>query len=164
MARKRRGKTQRKSRKKQPVSITKLAETLIVSNASTRTLFGTNLDHFLFDGWLPFGDYKDGMVLGEDGGSGNSWALSAKEIVEGVLGIGDGFRMHHTLSYSDRPNTIGGMFDTIGNNFQRYAPSQLPVILLTPVAFKFGKKLMRKPINLTNKGIKMLGLGKDIRV
>ncbi len=161
MARKRKGQKPRKSRKKQAFNVLNFAETLVISNASTRALFGTNLDHFLFDGWLPFGDYQDGMVRGDEYGSGNSWALSAKEIFSGLTGVGSGFRQ--AGNYPDA-NTAKGMFNAIGYNFRTNGAKELPIILLTPVAFRLGKKLMRKPINLTNKGLKMLGVNRDVKV
>lgn len=161
MARRKRGQKTRKSRKKQPFNVLNFAETLVVSNASTRALFGTNLDHFLFDGWLPFGDYRDGQVSGAEYGSGNSWALSAKEILSGLTGVGEGFRQGS--NYPDA-NTAQGVFNAIGYNFRTNAPRELPVILLTPIAFRLGKKIMRKPINLTNKGLKMLGVNRDVKV
>ena len=95
---------------------------------------------------------------------GSSWGLSAKELIQGMLGVGDGYRMHSTLSYSDHPNTFRGVLDTIGLNFRREAPTQLPIILLTPLAFKAGKRILRKPISLTNKGLKMVGVGRDVKV
>jgi len=161
MARKRNSRKTRRTRKKQPFNVLNFAETLVVSNASTRALFGTSLDHFLFDGWLPFGDYQDGMVPGEDFGSGNSWSLSAKEILSGLTGIGSGMRQHPTYPGA---NTAEGLFSAIGHNFRTNAPKELPVIVLAPIAFRLGKKVMRRPISLTNKGLKMLGVGRDVKV
>lgn len=161
MARRKRGQKTRKSRKKQPFNVLNFAETLVVSNASTRALFGTNLDHFLFDGWLPLGDYQSGLVSGANYGSGNSWSLSAKEIFSGLTGIGEGFRQ--SSNFPDA-NTAQGLFTAIGTNFKNNAPKELPVILLTPIAFRLGKKIMRKPINFTNKGLKMLGVHRDVKV
>ncbi len=161
MARKRRGQKTRKSRKKQPFNVLNFAETLVISNASTRALFGTNLDHFLFDGWLPLGNYQDGQVAGSDFGSGNSWSLSAKEVLSGLTGVGTGFRQ--ASNYPDA-NTAQGMFNAMKHNFSRNGAKEIPIILLTPIAFRLGKKVMRKPINLTNKGLKMLGVNRDVKV
>ncbi len=161
MARKRSRKNKGQRKKKQPFKLLNFAETLVISNASTRALFGTSLDHFLFDGWLPLGDYQAGMESGANYGSGNSWALSAKELISGVIGVGDGYRQNS--SYPNA-NTAAGVLTAIGFNFKNNAPRELPVILLTPLAFKLGKKVMRKPINLTNRGLNMVGIGRDVKV
>jgi len=160
MARARRKNTKRSRPKKQPLNILKATEALIVSNAATKTLFGTNLDHFLLDGWFPFGKYKGGLVSGAQGGSANSWSLSAAELIGGLTGIGS---YRQNASYPDA-NTFTGVLTAIGANFQRNGASGLITIIGTPIAFKLGRKIMKEPIRFTNKAIKMVGLEKEVRV
>ena len=160
MARRKGRNNRRKTPKKQPINLTKAAEALIVSNAATKTLFGTNLDHFLLDGWFPFGDYKDGLVSGAQGGSGNSWSLSLIELAGGITGLGS----YRQSSSYPMANTMGGVLTAIGNNFKRNGATGLITIIGTPIAFKLGKKVLREPIRFTNKAIKMVGLNKEVRV
>lgn len=161
MARRRtRQKTPRRRRKK-PFNILKTAEGLVVANASTRMVFGTNLDHFLFDGWLPFGNYASGTESGATYGSGSSYAFSAKELIQGTLGFGEGFRIAANASY---PNDFSGVLTAIQGNITRNAAKEIPIVVLTPLAFRLGKKLLKTPIKFTNEGLRMLGLSKDVKV
>ena len=161
MARKNRKQKTTRRRKKKPINILKTAEGLVVANASTRMVFGTNLDHFLFDGWLPFGKYAKGTVSGLSYGSGSSYAFSAKELIQGTLGVGDGFRIASNASY---PNDFSGVLTAIQGNITKNAAKEIPIVVLTPLAFRLGKKLLKTPIKFTNEGLKMLGLGKDVKV
>ena len=160
MARRNRKQKTPRRRKKKPFNVLKTAEGLIIANASTRMVFGTNLDHFLFDGWLPFGKYKGGTTSGANYGSGNSWSLSAAEIIGGITGLGS---YRQGSNYPDA-NTFNGVLNAVKSNFERNATKELPIVIFTPLVFRLGKKVMKTPIKFTNEGLRMLGLSKDVKV
>ena len=145
-----RRKMKKKSRsKKQPISITGVAESLILANAGTKALFGTTLPKFALEGWaLP----ATGTNVG---GSGNSYGFSAAELIQGVLGVGTGFGQ---ASSWPGQNTWDGVGLAMKENIQRNGVSSLMTVVVAPIAFRVGKKVMNRPIRSGNKIIKMIGI------
>jgi len=146
-------------RRRQATNVLKVAQDLVVANAATKTLFGTNLDHFLLDGWFPMAGY-DGSAPGSMGGSGNSWAFSAKELIAGIIPGGSSFGQASSYPNS---NTFQGVATAIGHNFRANAATGLTTMVLAPIGFRVAKKLLRSPINLTNRTLKAIGV-KEVRV
>jgi hypothetical protein len=76
----RKSKAKARSRSRKPAfNITNAAQSLIIANAVTKGVAGTNLIPFLTEGWLRE------KTPGNMGGSGNSWTFSAQELIQGAI-------------------------------------------------------------------------------
>ena len=146
--------------KKQPLSITGVAESLILANAGTKALFGTTLPKFALEGWAT----PITPTTGGGYGSGNSYGFSAAELIKGTLGIGDGFGQASTYPFSGGSNTWEGVSVAIKQNLRANGVSSLMTVILVPVGFRLGKKLMNRPIRSGNKLLKMAGIGKEVKI
>jgi len=151
MARRRtsRKKTTRRRSPKPMINVLNFAEGFIVANAGTKAVFGADLVPFLTEGWLTEQSIQ----------TDNSWEVSAKELVMGLTGQGKfGFNQGSDSIWSN-----AGLMDAIKYNLSRSGP-QIATVILTPIAFKAGKRIARQPISRLNKGIKALGLSSTIKV
>ena len=152
-------KTTRRRSVKPMLNVTNAAQSLIVANAATTAFFGTNLSNFLLDGWARPATVGAGAAQGYVGGTDNSWELSAAEIVKGLIPNGEGF------GFSSQYMANGGGFGTAVMRNLRANPQAIMTMVLTPVAFKVGKKVLQKPlIAPLNKGIKALSLNSLVKV
>ena len=120
---------------------------IVVANATTQAFFGTNVWNFFTDGW--FGRPSPG--------SGNSWKLSLKELVNGAiggenLGSGNAYGMSATYAASH------GVTGAIQKNLRDNGAKSLATVILAPVAAKMVKRLARKPISDMNKLLRMTGV------
>ena len=149
MARRRTTRKTPKRRASKAVNVLGVAESLILANAGTRAIFGTNLAPFLTEGWLtpvtPGGNY----------GSGNSWRLSAKELIQ--LGLGD--KSHMSSEWQGK--SFG---DVIKMNLKENGAQSVAMMIAVPIAFRTGKKLLSKPRREANKLLKSAGLASMVRV
>jgi len=151
----RRKSKQRSSRKSRAFNITNAAESLILANAGTMALFGTSLPKFALEGWLlP-------NTPGAQGGAGQSWTLSAAELVRGFIPGGQNFGQSGTPPWTDN---MAGLTTAVKHNLTTHGAKSLGTIIAVPVAFRVGKRLLRKPINASNKFLRFAGMGKDVRV
>ena len=126
-------KSTRRTKRKQPIKISNLAQQLLIANAITKGVAGTNLVPFLTEGWL-----RD-ATSGETGGSGNSWTFSAAELVRGMTGGGFG------MSQQWQGYGLQKAFET---NLRRNGAMMLATVIGVPIAFKFGKRILNKPLIL----------------
>jgi hypothetical protein len=126
-------KSTRRTKRKQPIKISNVAQQLLIANAITRGVAGTNLVPFLTEGWL-----RD-ATPGETGGSGNSWTFSAAELVRGMTGGGFG------MSQQWQGYGLQKAFET---NLRRNGAMMLATVIGVPIAFKFGKRVLNKPLIL----------------
>lgn len=136
MARKAKPKT-RRTRKAKSFGLVNAAETYILGSAVTQGLFGTTLYNFATEGWLR------SKSPGAQMGAGNSWALSASELVQSVMG--DNSHM------SDSWNNMGGVSAAIRHNLKANGGRALATLIFVPMAFRGVKRLARKPISMVNK-------------
>ena len=159
MAARRKSRTTRRRRSPKPmVNVLNTAQSLVVANAATQAFFGTNLTAFLLDGWArPMtGNTSPGSYAG---GTNNSWELSAAELVKGMIPGGAGFGQGGTWS-----NDAAGVFKAVKYNLQRN-PGAIATMVLAPVAFKVGKKVLAKPlIRPANRLIRDAGLASLVKV
>ena len=104
----------------------------MIVNALTQGLFDTNLKTFAGFGSKTQWD--------------NSWELTATELLSGVFGTNMGMAKEYDLMSAIRRNlkVNGGMM--------------LAQIIAIPIAFKYGRKLMKKPIAAANKLIAPAGV------
>jgi hypothetical protein len=140
----RRRKKQRRSR---PAAFSLLngLEGIVLANAGTGLLFGTDAYHFLTDGW--FGRSKSQYT-------DNSWELSLKEIFDTVISGGN-------YGASSSFDGLGGI---IKYNLTHNAAPHVATLIAAPIGFRVLRRVMRKPISLGNKALKMAGLRGMVRV
>ena len=143
-------KTQRRRQPKPMLNVLNAVEAYVVGSAVTQGLFGTNLAKFATEGWLTEKSPATTM------GSGNSWSLSARELIQSAFG--DDSHM------SSQWQGMGGVPSAIKKNFQDNGGKAVLTILLAPALFKVGKSVARRPISQMNKGIRSLGLGSTIKI
>lgn len=104
----------------------------MIVNALTQGLFDTNLKTF-----AGFGSTKQ---------YDNSWELTATELLGGIFGTNMGMAKEYDL------------MKAIRYNLKRNGGMMLAQIIGIPIAFKYGRKLMKKPIAMTNKLIAPAGV------
>ena len=149
MARRRSRKTQRRRQPKPMINVLNAVEAYVVGSAVTTGLFGTNLAKFATEGWLTE------KTAGDNMGAGNSWTLSASELLKSIMGD----NTHMSTSWQAR-----GVGEAIKMNFDKYGAKSVATVLLAPALFKVGKRVARRPINQMNRGIKSLGLGSTLKI
>jgi len=129
------------------------AQSLIIMNAATKALFGVGAVQFATQGWLT------PKTTGAMGGAGNSWTLSASELLSGLTG--GGFGMSGSNQWT---NDMAGLTAAIKKNLETNGGQALATMVVVPVAFKVGKKLTSKPRSDANRLLKMTGLNSLVRV
>lgn len=155
MARRTRSKTKTRTRRRSSgVNVVNAAESLVLANAASRMLFGTGIVQFATEGWLR------PATPGASYGSGNSWTLSAAELVQGALG--GGFGQSGKGGYT---NDLAGIGLAMKTNLKANGVQSVATFIVAPIAFKMAKKVLRKPL-LTpmNKALKMSGLNSVVKV
>lgn len=126
-----------------------MAQQFIIANAITRGVAGTNLIPFLTEGWLT------DKTSGSSYGAGNSWTFSASELIGGM--VGGNFGMSSEWQQY-------GIMQAFEKNLKANGAQMLATVVLTPIAFKFGKKLLNKPIILpANRMLKSAGI-KEVKL
>lgn len=129
------------------------AQSLIIMNATTKALFGVGAVQFATQGWLT------PKTTGAMGGAGNSWTLSASEILSGLTG--GGFGQSGQGGYT---NDMAGLTKAIKRNLEVNGGQALATMIFVPAAFKVGKKLTSKPRADANRLLKMAGLNSLVKV
>jgi len=146
MARKKSSK--RKYRRSTKLSLTGLAETLIIGSAATKMFFGVNLPSFVTGvtygsdagtGFYPGGDGATRITLPELAGINSAGQFSVDRI-GGVYGANSSFT------------------DAVMRNVRTYAVPSIMTAVVTPIAFRFGKKIFRKPLSTIRKSLKGTGV------
>jgi hypothetical protein len=121
-------------------------EGVVLANAGTQLVFGTNAYNFLTDGW--FGQKKTSRT-------DNSWEVSLHEIFQTAIGATDNYGA--SSSYEG----LGGI---IKYNLTHDAAPHVATLIATPILTRVLRKVMRKPIRMGNKALKMAGLRGMVRV
>ena len=134
------------------------AQSFIIMNATTKALFGLDAIQFAGGGWLL--PNSGGGTLANPG-PGNSWGITAKELVQGLTGTGKGFGQSGTAPWT---NDIGGLRAAIRNNLNNHGAQAVATMVAVPIAFTVGKKLTAKPRRDANKLLKMAGLSSVVKV
>jgi len=138
----------RTTRRKKPVfNLTNAAQTLIIANGVSMGVFRVDLPTF-------FG-FAQNFQGGYNAGN-NSNELTLKEIWARMRG-GDG-------GMSKTWRDAGGIPAVLQSNIKNQLPMILGVTIGVPIAFKFGKQLLSKPIiNPINRTLKLAGI-KGVKV
>jgi len=140
-----------KRRKKQPIKVSQVAQQYIIANAITRGMAGTNIIPFLTEGWLR------PVTSGSNYGSGNSWRFSLAELVQGVATGNYGMS-------SQWANMDNNMMEALKKNLKENGAMMLVTVIGTPILFKFGKKVLNKPIILpANRLLRSAGI-REVKV
>ena len=101
-------------------------------------MFNSNLVHFLTG-------RRDGVYVAQRDGSS---VLSLPELIKGV-----------TTSNTYAQQVGSGASDIIMDNLKQNGLKMASIVILTPIAFGFAKKVLRKPIlTPTNRMLKQVGL------
>ena len=145
-------KAKSRSRKKTAFNLTNAAMSLIVANGVSQGMFNVGLPTFL-------GLSSNFDTTGSS--SNNSNEITAKEIINGVTGVGDGYGIY-TAGESVWTGQIG---QVLVSNLKRNVVPLMVTVVGVPIAFKLGKKVLGKPIiNPTNRLLKAVGIGKDVKL
>jgi len=152
-ARRRTRKSAPRRRRSSGVNVVNAAQSLIVMNATTRALFGVGALQFATQGWLTE------KTTGAQGGAGNSWTISASELLGGLTGMGFG-----QSGAAPWTNDMAGLKAAMERNLKQYGPQAIATVVLAPAAFKVAKKLTSKPRADANRLLKMAGLNTVVKV
>lgn len=155
MARRRmKSKTRRSSPKK--TNLLNVAQSVILGNAVTSTLFNTNMFEFVtgrIDGSYTPGD------------AGQSSQITLPELLGAGMGVGAtqsvGGAFGQTIVRSPGAGyggVHGSFAQQLQNNLKANAVSGLTTLIVTPIAFKVVSKLARKPRAEFNKLARTVGL------
>ena len=143
--------TKRRSRRTKAFNISKAAETALVANAAIKGLFGTNLPTFLTG--------KD-LMNGFNNGVNNSNEFTLPELFDGLIGGNAGIAANWKGENGDT-SILGG----VKANMRLYGTEALTQMIVLPIAFKIGRKVLAKPlINPTNRALRSVGLGKEVKL
>jgi len=149
----------RKARRKTPrrrssgINLVNAAQSIIIANAATEAMFGTTVAKFATEGWLT------PKTPGSVSGAGNSWTISASELISGLAGMGYG-----QSGQAGYTNDMAGLQLAIRKNLKNHGAKALATMIFVPVAFKVGKQLTSKPRRDLNKLLKMGGLNTVVKV
>ena len=128
--------TPSRRRSKPAVSALKVAEQLVVANAVTMGLFGTDLRTFV----MPTQSNVSGW--------NNSWEVTGKELVNLALGGKGGM---------DRDNWT--LPKVMQKNIEANGSKALTTIVAAPILFKLGRRVLSKPLlNPANKMLRTVGI------
>jgi len=144
------------------ISIIDVGTSLIVASAGTRAFFGTNLIPFVTEGWLV--PATSGWSSSGGGGTGSAptYALSAAEIIKGLIPGGEGSGAE-AYSSGYFPG-VTGMEAAVRRNLKEFGMKSAATIIVTPIAANMLKRFARKPIRDANKLLDMSGIGKAVGV
>ena len=127
------------------MNLTSTAESVLVANAFTTGVFGSDIVTFLTKG------YGKGGHIGT-----TTTAITLPDLFERLIPGGSNGMVN--TRYSNIP-------DSIKANLQRDGLTMLAQVVLIPVAFKMAKKVLAKPvIRPANRMLKMSGLSGSVKV
>ena len=144
MVRRNKKKTTRRS-KSNGVSLIGVAETYLLLNVATKTLFQNDLASF---------------VMGRDGGGGNSFKINIKEVF--MLGSQDGSGIYGPSA--SKAGIAPTVFGVMGYNLKKNWMSGVVQMALIPAGFRLGKSLARPAISKTNRLLSKGGIAKTVKL
>ena len=132
------------------ISLTGLAESYIIGSAATKALTGNNLMEFVTG--RRGGEFRPGS----DGGQNISLPeiLGIRKVGGKTVFTGDIFGQGHFGSNENRYTYTSA----VKHNLGLHGMQSVGTMILTPIAFRYGRKLARKPISMANKLLKGSGL------
>jgi len=140
----RRKSKQKRSRRKSLTSLIDVGTSVVVANATTNALFGTNVWEFFTAGW--FGRPN----------ATNSWRLSLNELVMGAIDPSSNYGMSMTAGGFGTQS--GPVMAAIKKNIKDNGAQAVVTVIGAPIAAKLLKRVARKPIRDMNKMLKWSGV------
>ena len=143
----------KKSRRRDTaVSVTGLAEAVMLANVGTKAAFGLSAWDWVSDGW----------------GQGSSSATAYGQLSLYEMIYGNTVRMAALPSAGGSGYTTGlsaqSNADVVLTNLQNnWMPAVVQSVAI-PVGFRVGKRLLRKPISMGNKLLKQAGLRSMVKI
>ena len=135
-------KSKRKTRrKKQGVSLLGLAETYMLLNVASQTVFNNDIASF---------------VMGKDGGGGSSFKLNIKELFTPKAGVYGPTAANAGIEQS----ALGVMGHNLRKNWVKGAMG----MVLIPIGFRLGKALARPAISRSNRLLNKTGVGSTVKI
>jgi hypothetical protein len=145
-------KTTRRRATKPMLNVLNTAQSLVVANAATKALFGTDVASFALDGW----------ARPATSATNNSWELSAAELVKGMIPGGMGFGQSGQHAWT---NDASGVLAAMRRNLQVNGGQAVATMIVAPIAFKAAKRVLGKPlINPANRLLKQAGLATVVKI
>lgn len=139
-------------RRDNAVSITGLAEALMIANVGTKAAFNLSAKDWLLDGW----------------GTGSSAATSYGQISLYEMIYGNTVKMAALPSAGGSGYTTGlstqSNLDVITANLQANWMPAVAQSIAIPVGWRVGKRLLRRPIAMGNKLLKQAGLRGMVKI
>ena len=146
-------------RRDKAISITGLAESVMIANVGTSAAFNLSLKDFLMDGW----------TATSTGLASHPNQLSLHEIIYGNASLTTTVFMpgsSPTSAGSMQPLTItpGTNTEVVLQNLRNNWVGLLVQGIAIPTGFRIGKRILRKPITQANKLLKQAGLRSMVKV
>jgi len=151
MARRKKAKAPR--RRDKAISITGLAEAVMLANVGTQAAFNLSAYDWIADGW----------TAGTSGSATGLGQLSLHELVYGnkskTVSIGYAGGGSTTTSISGTSN-----MDVVVSNLQaNWMPALIQSVAIQ-IGFRIGKRVLRKPITMGNKALKAAGIRSMVKI
>jgi len=127
------------------------AESIVLANAVTQGLFNTNLLQFVS------GRTGAGYKPGQDGAT----VITLPELAGFTAA---GWSAENIGGRYTGSSVAGSFGQALKYNFGKNAIPMISTLILTPIAFRVGSKLLAKPRREANKLLKMSGVGSMVRV
>ena len=117
-------------------------ESYLLANAVSQGVTGVDLPTFL------------GLSQNFPGGSNSSWEITAKELLQGATGTGDGYGFYKGGDWNIQK--------AVKHNLKANGGQMLMSLIVIPAAFRIGTKLLRKPRSQANRLLRDTGLGVSV--
>ena len=149
-----RRKSKRKTTRRTSKSINVLgtAESIVLANAVTTGLFNANLFDFVT------GNQKGQFKAGTDGAT----RITLPELAG--FKAGGGWSASNIGGSYTGSSVATNLSSALKYNFGKNAIPMISTLILTPIAFRVGSKLLAKPRRETNKLLRMSGIGSMVKV
>ena len=154
MARLKQKKTRRRDK---AVSLTGVAEALMLANVGTQAAFNLNAWDFVSDGWST-------ATAGRAGGAGQ---ISLHELIYGNFATAGSLGTVSAGTYQSAGSSYAitqSSGDVVWQNIQNNWMPALVKSVAIPVVFKASRKALSRPIRMGNKLLKQIGLRGQVKI
>jgi hypothetical protein len=155
MARRKQKKTRRRDK---AISLSGLAESLMLANVGTQAAFNLNAWDWITDGW----------TTGTAGRATGSGQVSLHELIYGNFSKAGSLGFTPAGGSYQGAGTTYAMTQSAGDiAMQNLKANWAPALIQTfaiPVGFKLGRKALSRPIRMGNKLLKQIGLRGQVKI
>ena len=142
----RKGRKMTRRRKKQGISLINAAETVMLANVATQTLFNTNAYEFIV------GNQAGMTARGVN-------AISLRELFQANQAT------YTTRAMGGATQTVNvGTFGVVKDNLAANWMTGVAGMILIPLGFKFGRRIAAPAIRKSNKLLKDVGIASTVKV